>query len=114
MNTPAQQLKKMYKLLDELVSAAKKLSELSEQVVSQDDLIGLQLFQEDLLKEISNLDLSLKNYPFRPEEQKIFHEKLTEFKNYNAIYIKNLNSSHGLIQFDANTLKSIKKKKTAS
>lgn len=91
----------MHHVLDELIRIATKLRNISRQRVGEEELAPLQKEQERVLHELSQLDRVLQNDDLVSEATHAqFHKKLMEFQTLNQEFIQNLNTSHGLIQFD--------------
>ena len=103
-------LQKIDILLDQLVENAAELEKISEQVISEEQLIPLQRRQEELIKQLSQLDADYhiqflnakgKTSPIRES----IHNKLASFQKLNTLFIQNLSDSHGLIHFDNHEFK---------
>lgn len=98
-------LDEMEKLLDSLIESAKKLLELSHNVIDEDELIGLQEEQEALLIALVKKDANFHKLPnassenLMPRRLKI-DEKIDRFQKLNAAFVENINASHDLIQFN--------------
>ncbi|MBA2368715.1 MAG: hypothetical protein H0V82_06795 [Candidatus Protochlamydia sp.] len=93
----------MTDLLEELVKTAQELSDISRQVISEDELAPLQQHQQDVLSQIEAADSSIKtHYPNQLDKEikKHIHTKLHDFQLLNQEFISNLSASHGLIQFE--------------
>lgn len=97
----------MNQLLSELVQVATQLRDMSLQVISQEDLAPLQKHQEELLNQLENADQQLQKY-YRQQVEAVtrenFHQQLKVFQTLNQEFIQNLNTSHGLIQFELRRL----------
>lgn len=96
-------LSEMHNLLDQLVEVAKTLSELSVQVISEEELNSLQTSQKKLLSELEKIDQVIQEKFWNEIEEKdhqLIHSKLTSFKDFNHAFIHHLKDSHGLIQFE--------------
>lgn len=90
-------------LLNELVEAAKKLRDASQQVISEEELSPLQTRQEQLLGQVAQIDQLIKaHYPSKMSESQHqeIHQFLQEFQVLNKEFIENMHQSHGLIQFE--------------
>lgn len=97
-------LQEIFGKLDELIKIAQELKDQSKQVVSEKDIYHLQEHQEQLLKEIIHLDHELE--PFYKTEMKqvdhdLIHQKIEEFKKLNEVFVNNLTSQQGVIQFNS-------------
>lgn len=105
----------MNQLLDELIDNAKKLKDVSKQVISEEELVPLQRRQEELFEHLENMDAALHK-EFSNEipaaQHKKIHDKLEEFQKINQEFVNNLRSSHGLIQFELRRLKEENKTKS--
>jgi NH3-dependent NAD+ synthetase len=98
----------MKNLLEELVQNAQKLKDLSQRVISEEELSPLQEHQQKLLQELEKVDSYLQQHhpnQMDKNEHKLFHEQLHQFHRLNQEFIQNLNASHGLIQFELRHLK---------
>jgi hypothetical protein len=108
MNSVEQNVNDMVALLDQLIQTATQLRNLSQQVISEEELLPLQKHQEDLLHQLEKIDQSLQKYyatEVAPAMHEKLHNKLIEFQALNQEYVNNLGSSHGLIQFELHRLK---------
>lgn len=98
----------MNQLLNELVLVATKLRDISLQVISEEELTPLQKRQDELLIELEKIDQKLHD-SYRDQvdsaTQQKFHDQLQTFQTLNQEFVQNLNSSHGLIQFELHRLK---------
>lgn len=97
----------MAALLEELVKTAQKLSDVSRQIISEEELAPLQQHQQDVLSQIEVIDTSIKAHysnQLDKDFKKQVHEKLHAFQLLNQEFISNLNASHGLIQFELHPL----------
>jgi hypothetical protein len=97
----------MTDLLEELVKTAQELSDVSRQIISEEELAPLQQHQQDVLSQIEEIDTSIKahySHQLDKEFKKHIHEKLHTFQVLNQEFISNLNASHGLIQFELHPL----------
>lgn len=101
-----QKLKHMESLIDQLVSNAEEMKEISKQVISKDELKPLQHNQEDLVRQINDLEHSIKglmkdvkNVEELPVHKRIT-QKLQQFSKLNAAFIENVKAAHGLIHFE--------------
>lgn len=97
-------LKKMELILDELIANAERLNEVSQQVISKDELKPLQEKQEELVKNLVAVEDAFRgalgNGKNGDEDaRKRIRSKLTQFEKLNESFIENLKSSHGLIRF---------------
>lgn len=98
-------LNKMNGVLDQLIENAKKLNDLSRQVIAEEEISPLQEQQQELLNILVDLDdsfhqadsnlLEEKNSPL----QNIVNEKIEAFQQLNTSFVENIMSSQGLIQF---------------
>lgn len=103
MKSLQQCIDQMNLLANELIEVATTLRNMSQQVISEEDLEPLQQREEKLLTQLEELDhLLKKNYKnqLSPQIQEQMHQKLQAFQELNQEYIQNLNASHGLIQFE--------------
>jgi flagellar biosynthesis/type III secretory pathway chaperone len=94
-------------LLNELIQVATQLRDISLQVISEEDLTSLQKRQEDLLAQLENVDQHIQdNYRLQLDSKlkEHFHHQLQTFQQLNQEFIQNLNTSHGLIQFELHRL----------
>lgn len=95
-------------LFKELIQVATQLRDDSRQVLSEAELAPLQKQQEQLLVQISEIDQEIQDYYAKELDPKVhehWHNQIQLFKQLNQEFITNLNETHGLIQFDARTLK---------
>ena len=98
----------MTELLEELVKTAQELSDVSRQVISEEELAPLQQQQQDILSQIEAIDTSIKaQYSNQVDKdfKRQVHERLHVFQVLNQEFIANLNASHGLIQFELHPLR---------
>jgi hypothetical protein len=96
-------LNRMRQLLDRLIDLAKELRDISTHAIAEEELSPLQQQQEDILKQLAKLDAVLNTKyasKLTPEIHAELHAKLQEFQDLNKEYIHNLNTTHGLIQFE--------------
>lgn len=107
-------LHEMDSLLDMLIDNAKKLLDISKQVISEEELEPLQKKQHALLKKLiekdeayHQLDNVSKQDPFMREN---IDAKLDEFQQLNASFIDNITTTHGMIQFEKGKVKTKTKK----
>lgn len=99
-------LKKMEVILDALIENAERLKEVSQQVISKEELKPLQEKQEELVKNLVAVEDAMRGALGNSKDvdeasKKRIREKLSLFEKLNASFIENLNSSHGLIRFNA-------------
>jgi hypothetical protein len=97
----------MNQLLSELIQVATQLRDMSLQVIAEEDLAPLQKKQEDLLAQLESTDQQLQqNYRHQLTGaiQDKIHKQLQTFQQLNQEFIQNLNTSHGLIQFELHRL----------
>lgn len=98
-------LGEMESLLDSLIESAKKLLALSKQVIDEEELTRLQEEQEILLSKLVDKDGEFHLLPnasdqeLMPKRLKI-DGKIDQFQKLNADFVENINTTHGLIQFD--------------
>ena len=88
---------------DQLLIVARKLMDISLQKTSEDDILPLQKQQEELLKNIWDIDQYLQSnhkHELNSAMHDKFHAKLQEFQKLNKQFISNLNTSQGLILFE--------------
>ncbi len=96
-------------VLDTLIANAEKLKEVSVQVISKDELGPLQQQQDELIKNLMNLEATFQETfheakgEASPEMQKRIADKLVYFQKLNAHFIENLKSGHGIIRFEPTT-----------
>jgi len=94
-------------LLAELVKVATQLRDMSLKVISEEELAPLQKHQESLLAQLESVDQKIRaNYPHQVNAalQEKVHQQLQAFQQLNQEFIQNLNTSHGLIQFEMRRL----------
>jgi tRNA A37 N6-isopentenylltransferase MiaA len=109
-------LLEMEAVLQKLVENAERLKEISQQVISKQELEPLQKKQEEIVANLKKLDDDFKKvhpHPtenLHPEIMRRIEQKLREFQQLNAKFIENLTASKGVIQFDQTPEE--KKKKT--
>lgn len=107
MESFQQQIDYMNGLLDQLIQTAKKLRDVSLQVISEEELGPLQKQQEEILAQLEAADQEIQRQ-YRSDMTEIIHQqfsqKLKEFQSLNQEFIDNLNTSHGLIQFELERL----------
>lgn len=97
----------MNQLLNELIQTATQLRDMSLQVISEEDLAPLQKKQEDLLAQLESADQQLQHnyrHQLTGAIQDKIHKQLQTFQELNQEFIQNLNTSHGLIQFELHRL----------
>ncbi len=90
-------------LLKELIQVATQLRDASIQVIAEEEMAELQNRQEALLKQLEQLDAEMRaafGHQLDKSMQQLIHEKLSTFQKLNQEFVDNLNSSHGLIQFE--------------
>ena len=93
------------RLLDQLITIANKLVDLTLQIPPEADILQLQKQQEDLLRQISEVDQYLQDNYKRELSHAMhdkFHNKIQEFQTLNKKFVTNLKNAKGLIQFDDN------------
>lgn len=93
----------MKHLAYDLVEVATKLRDLSLNVVSEEDLLSLQSRQGEILKELETTDQEIRLHYREQLDESVkteIDQQLAKFQELNREFIKNLNSSHGLIQFE--------------
>lgn len=100
-----ERLKKMEVILDELIANAERLKEVSQQVISKEELKPLQDKQEELVKNLVTVEDTMRsalgeNKSSDEDTKKRIRDKLSQFEKLNATFIENLKSSHGLIRFN--------------
>lgn len=100
-----ERLKKMEVILDELIANAERLKEVSQQVISKEELKPLQDKQEELVKNLVTVEDTMRsalgeNKSGDEDTKKRIRDKLSQFEKLNATFIENLKSSHGLIRFN--------------
>lgn len=104
-------------LLDALVANAEKLLELSQRVISEEELGPLQKKQQKLLDDLVAQDEAFHKACKGNEQD--YHSplrnevtgKLELFEKLNASFIENITASHGLIHFENGALKKHPKNK---
>jgi len=99
-------LEKMEEILNKIIANAETLNEISKMVISEEELTPLQNDQDDLFNQLLELDAEFSKaspdphpHPLAARREK-FDEKLKLFEKLNQIFIDNLKTTHGLIQFD--------------
>lgn len=105
VNAPAALLKEMDMLLDDLVSGAEKLLELSQKVIAEEELVNLQARQEILLGKLIEKDALLHTLEGLDASdiktiRKGIDRKIDLFQKLNADFVEKISSVHGLIRFD--------------
>lgn len=93
----------MSQLLNDLVQVATKLRDLSLQVISEEDLNPLQKRQKAILSRLEAIDEQIReNYRYQIDSatKGHIHNRLQTFQHLNQEFVQNLNTSHGLIQFE--------------
>ncbi len=93
----------MSQLLNDLVQVATKLRDLSLEVISEEELNPLQKRQEALLVRLEAIDEQIReNYRYQVDSatKENIHNRLQTFQQLNQEFVQNLNTSHGLIQFE--------------
>lgn len=98
-------LLKIDSVLDELLSVAKQLEQISKTVISEEDILKLQNKQEELLSELKSWDEQLNGGANGTEirkspEWELLRKKLIRFQRSNEQYIRNLQEKRGLLKFD--------------
>ena len=98
-------LTEMEEILGSLVDNAREMKEVSDQVISEEQLEPIQQRQAILLGRLQQLDAELKNEksPKNPSHEAIekrMAQKLKEFQEFNAGFIENIKKAHGIIQFE--------------
>lgn len=107
MKSLAFYLEKMNGLLDQLVENSTILRDLSQQVISQEELNLHQKKQKELLDELEIVDETIQTHFWNlieEEEHRRIHAKAHAFQTLNQEFIQNLRESHGLIQFELSHL----------
>lgn len=106
MTAPEKILLQMEETIDQLVMNAEKLNALTQQVIAQQELKGLQKKQNELIESLRSLDHEFhkavpgsKNKAQEKIQARI-DEKLQRFQNLNIAFIDNLNTNRGLIKFE--------------
>lgn len=105
-NDPEKILSEMEKILQQLIINAEQLRKLSQQVVSEEQLIPLQRKQEELLKQLKASDsrfieiLEGNTKRYKSQTRVRIGEMLDYFQKLNENFIHNLHSGPGLIQFE--------------
>lgn len=97
----------MNQLLTNLNEVAAQLRDVSLQVISEEELIPLQKRQDELLAALEEVDQQLyENYSRQLDAatQQKFHDQLHRFQELNQEFVRNLDTSHGLIQFELQRL----------
>lgn len=90
----------MESLIDSLIKVAKELKEISFQVVSSEQVAGLQKEQQMLLKKLAVIEKELLKEPSSDEKaKKRIQKKLALFESLNKDFIANLNKTHSVINF---------------
>lgn len=93
----------MNELADALIQVATQLRDMSQIAVSEEELQALQNRQEEVLIALETADQELhQNYSHQFDEKVLdqIDQKLLEFQNLNHEYLKNIQATHGLIEFD--------------
>lgn len=103
MNSEQDYFNHIKNLLKELIQVATQLRDASIQVLAEKEMAELQNRQEELLKQLEQLDAEMREtfgHQLDKSMQQLVHEKLSTFQKLNQEFVDNLNSSHGLIQFE--------------
>lgn len=97
-------LKKMELIVDELITNAERLKEVSQQVITKEELKPLQEKQEELVNNLVALEDALRGALGEKngdeDSRKRIKQKLAQFEKLNETFIENMKSSHGLIRFN--------------
>lgn len=98
-------LTEMEEVLGCLVDNAREMKEVSDQVISEEQLEPIQQRQAVLLARLQELDGELKKgksakTPAHEAIEKRMAQKLKEFQEFNAGFIENIKKAHGIIQFE--------------
>ena len=108
-------VREMEILLDRLIENAKRLLELSKQVIVEDEVVALQKVQDDMVTQLTDLDgkraaLCASFESSEMPNQGRIDEKIDVFQNLNTQFIENLSAMRGLIHFEGDKI--VKKGKT--
>ena len=104
MKSHESDVKQINQALNELIQVATQLRDLSLKVISEDELLPLQKRQEVLLHQLETIDQQIQRDLLDSQSKENIHQQLQIFKKLNQEFIQNLNSSHGLIQFEMENL----------
>lgn len=111
MSKPSTIVLELEKVVDELVSNAKELKELSTRSTSEEELSPLQGHQEKLIKKLKSVNTAITKQ-FKKGigngDGSVWarvEKKLEMFQNYNEQFISNLSVLKGLIHFEIQDIK---------
>lgn len=103
---PKKILEQMDQLLDQLIQVAETMQTLSQQVVSETELLPLQKRQEELVAELTHLDATYHKAKPQPSPlRKKIGDKLIQFQTLNKAFIENLKGEKKLIEVEAPAVK---------
>lgn len=96
---------KMEQLVDELLSNAKALREISSQVAPEEEIAALQKKQHTYIRELVTLEKAFREkHNISSEEAQLpissrIRDKLQQFQKMNEAFIENVNANQGTIHF---------------
>lgn len=114
MADPEELLAQIDHLLDQLISIAEQLKESSKRALLEQEMEPLQKKQDELLEQLLDADAAFKQacrgdfHRYKSPKRARINEKLEYFQKLNAKFIDNLQSSHGLIQFEIHRISKLK------